>query len=75
MQNVVGPTLVAMAMKFGLGAEIQSPIGYCICTLPFDALFTQRWRTQRATTTVICRDHISYQALKQVERAVNIDRN
>jgi len=25
MQNVVGPTLVAMAMKFGLGAEIQSP--------------------------------------------------
>ena len=26
MQNV-GPTLVAMAMKFGLGAEIQSPTG------------------------------------------------
>ena len=25
MQNVVGPTLVAMAMKFGLGTEIQSP--------------------------------------------------
>ena len=27
MQNVVGPTLVAMATKFGLGAEIQSPSG------------------------------------------------
>jgi len=29
MQNVVGPTLVAMATKFGLGAEIQSPTGLC----------------------------------------------
>ena len=27
MQNVVRPTLVAMATKFGLGAEIQSPTG------------------------------------------------
>ena len=27
MQNVVGPTLVAMAMKFELGTEIQSPTG------------------------------------------------
>jgi len=27
MQNVVGPTLVAVATKFGLGAEIQSPTG------------------------------------------------
>jgi len=27
MQNVVGPTLVAMATTFGLGAEIQSPTG------------------------------------------------
>jgi len=27
MQNVVGPTLVAMATKFWLGAEIQSPTG------------------------------------------------
>ena len=27
MQNVVGPTLVAMATKFGLGTEIQSPTG------------------------------------------------
>jgi len=25
MQNVVGPTLVAMASKFGLGTEIQLP--------------------------------------------------
>ena len=29
MQNVVGLTLVAMATKFGLGAEIQSPTGLC----------------------------------------------
>jgi len=27
MQNVVGPTLVAVATIFGLGAEIQSPTG------------------------------------------------
>jgi len=27
VQNVVGPTLVAMATKYGLGAEIQSPTG------------------------------------------------
>jgi len=27
MQNVVGPILVAMAAKFGLGTEIQSPAG------------------------------------------------
>jgi len=27
VQNVVGPTLVAMATKFGLGVEIQSPTG------------------------------------------------
>jgi len=27
MQNVVGPTLVAMATTFRLGAEIQSPTG------------------------------------------------
>jgi len=27
MQNVVGQTLVSMAMTFGLGAEIQSPTG------------------------------------------------
>ena len=30
MENVVGPTLVAMAMKFGLGVEIQSPTGLLI---------------------------------------------
>ena len=30
MQNVVGPTLVAMATKFGLGTEIESPTGLCI---------------------------------------------
>jgi len=27
MQKAVGPTFVAMATKFGLGAEIQSPTG------------------------------------------------
>jgi len=27
MQNVAGPTLVAMATKFGLGADIYSPTG------------------------------------------------
>jgi len=31
MQNVVGPTLVAMATKFGLAAEIQSPTGLSVC--------------------------------------------
>jgi len=31
IQNVVGPTLVAMAMKFGLGVEIQSPTGSFLC--------------------------------------------
>jgi len=31
MQNVVGPTLVAMATKFGLGLEIQSPTGLSVC--------------------------------------------
>jgi len=34
MQNVVGPTLVAMATKFGLGAEIQSPTGLFFKLLP-----------------------------------------
>jgi len=35
MQNVVGPTLVATAKKFGLGVEIQSPTGLymCVCVL------------------------------------------
>jgi len=31
MQNVVGPTFVAMAPTFGLGAEIQSPTGMSVC--------------------------------------------
>jgi len=30
-QNVAGPTLVAMATKFGLGAEILSPTGLYVC--------------------------------------------
>ena len=37
MQNVVGPTLIAIATKFELGAEIQSPTGlsscYCVVCL------------------------------------------
>jgi len=33
MQNVVGPTLVAMATKFELGAEIQSPTGLSSITV------------------------------------------
>jgi len=31
MQNVVGPTLVAIATTFGLGTEIQSPTGLYLC--------------------------------------------
>jgi len=33
VQNVVGPTLVAMAMKFGLGAGIQSPTGLFVLSV------------------------------------------
>jgi len=33
MQNVVGLTLVAMATKFVLGAEIRSPTGFFIICL------------------------------------------
>jgi len=33
MQNVVGLTLVAMATKFGLGAEIQPPTGFLLYLL------------------------------------------
>jgi len=33
MQNVVGPTLVALATIFGLGAEIQTPTGLFTCLL------------------------------------------
>ena len=31
MQNVVGPILVGMTTEFGLGVEIQSPTGLCLC--------------------------------------------
>jgi len=37
MQNVVGPTLVAMATTFWLGAEIQSPTGLFQYHLPCKA--------------------------------------
>ena len=46
MQNVVGPTLVAMAMKFALGAEIQSPTGLYVCSFIYirvTAAPTGRW--------------------------------
>jgi len=33
MQNVVGPTLIAMATKLWLGAEIQTPTGLS-CLIP-----------------------------------------
>jgi len=33
IKNVVGPTLVAIATKFGLGAEIQSPTGLFLAVL------------------------------------------
>jgi len=33
VQNVVGPTLVAMATTFGLGAEIQTPTGLLLLLL------------------------------------------
>jgi len=39
MQNVVGLTLVAMAMKFGLGAEIQSPTSLSVDLVFFSADF------------------------------------
>jgi len=35
MQNVVGPTIVAMATTFGLGAEIQSPTGLLFLMLGY----------------------------------------
>ena len=37
MQNALGPTLVAMATKFGLGAEMQSPTGLSIVAVSIDA--------------------------------------
>jgi len=40
MQNVVGPTLVAMATNFGLGTEIQSPTGLYLSISHFLYLFT-----------------------------------
>jgi len=39
MQNVVGPTLVATATKFGLGAEIQSPTGLLFYLLLFAMIY------------------------------------
>jgi len=41
MQNVVGPTLVAMATKFGLGAEIQSSTGLFLFLSHFRSLAAQ----------------------------------
>ena len=41
MQNVAWPTLVDIAAKFRLGAEIQSPTGLSVCLCnycPFDVV-------------------------------------
>ena len=45
MQNVVGPTLVAVATKFGLGAEIQSPTGLYSCLRLHAVTDTSRKKT------------------------------
>jgi len=43
MQNVVGPTLVAMATKFGLGTEIQSPTGLSVYRGLSSRLPMEKW--------------------------------
>jgi len=43
MQNVVGPTLVAMGTKFGLGMEIQSPTGLFLCFLVHWCFWVNLW--------------------------------
>jgi len=54
MQNVVGPTFVAMATKFGLGAEIQTPTGLFVCLhvgytrLPLRILKQRKFRCKYA---------------------------
>jgi len=45
MQNVVRPTLVAMATKFGLGAEIQSPIDSAVIPRWLSAAVLDFYRT------------------------------
>jgi len=43
MQNVVGPTLVAMATKFGLGAEIHGlPACLSVCLLTYSDQVTSK---------------------------------
>jgi len=48
MQNVVGPTFVAMATKFGLGMEIQSPTGLFLSYLPWSE---QHYITQNSSSS------------------------
>ena len=43
MQNVVGPTFFAMAMKLGLGAEIQLPTGLWSCVFWLVCLWWLLW--------------------------------
>ena len=47
VQNVVWPTLVAMAMKFGLGAGIQSPTGLAECVCVNFCVLSSPWRCVR----------------------------
>jgi len=42
MQKCCGPTLVAMATKFGLGAEIQSSTGIVVCSFFSDNAIVYR---------------------------------
>jgi len=56
MQNVVGPTLVAMATKFGLGAEIQSPTGLSFSYFIFHC--TYYFRIGRRPTNCNCNDSV-----------------
>ena len=61
MQNVVGPTLVAMEMTFWLGAEIQSPTGLIVNlsvqmflnTIIAELLETPSWNFQCIITVKI----------------------
>jgi len=63
MQNVVGPTLVAMATKFGLGAEIQSPTGLFIydcrfiLVLGFDNDVHKPWQRTWWNSVAACHGH------------------
>ena len=52
MQNV-GPTLIAMTTKFGLGAEIQSPTGLCVYTSVCSMYYVCVWSACTDTTITL----------------------